>query len=165
MRLNALVVGLLILALTGIASAQYRNQNPVGDSEEYFRNPSNIGLNSLRGLLDPSRMRMSHSMSMGYFSGGGVSATRGLYMNTIDYQISRPLSLRTHLGYQFQPSGPAEWNPANNGNQFVGGADLNWRPTNNSAFRLSFYRGMLPESYYSPYGWESYGYRSMFDRP
>ena len=108
---------------------------------------------------------MSHSMSMGYVSGSGISASRGLYMNHIDYQISRPLSVTTHLGYQFQPSGPAEWNPANNGTQFVGGADLNWRPTNNSNFRFSVYRNMAPSYYYSPYGWDSYGYRSSFDRP
>ena len=86
-------------------------------------------------------------------------------MNTLEYQISRPLSKTTHLGYQLQPSGPAEWNPSNNGTQFVGGADLNWRPTNNSAFRLSVYRNMAPDYYYSPLGWDPYGYHSQFDRP
>jgi hypothetical protein len=165
LRLRPLVIGMAVLVMTGICSAQYRGQNPTGDPEQYFHSPQRFGLNNLHGLLDPSRMHMSHSLSMGYFSGSGVSASRGLYMNTIDYQISRPLSVTTHLGYQFQPSGPAEWNPANSGNQFVGGADLNWRPTNSAAFRLSVYRGILPDSYASPYGWDSHGYRSIFDRP
>ena len=165
MRMRVLLAGIALLVLSGSSQAQYRNQNPGGDPEEYFRSPARFGLNNLHGLLDPARFHMSHSMSMGYFSGGGVSASQGLYMNRIDYQISRPLSVTTHLGYRFQPSGPAEWNPATNGSQFVGGADLNWRPTSNTAFRLSLYRGMLPDSYYSPYGWNPYGYRSIFDRP
>ncbi len=165
MRLRAIWVGLLMLGLVGISSAQYRDQNPAGDPQEYFRNSPNLGLQSFRGLLDPSRMHMSHSLSMGYVNGNGVSASRGLYMNTLEYQISRPLSVTTHLGYQFQPSGPAEWNPSNNNTQFVGGADLNWRPTSNSAFRLSVYRNMASDYYYSPLGWDPYGYRSQFDRP
>ena len=165
MRLCLLLTVLTVLVVAGTSPAQYRNQDPVGDTEEYLRSPAHVGLQNFRGLLDPSRMKMSHQMSMGYFSGGGVSASRGLYMNTIDYQLSRPLSVTTHLGYQFQPSGPAEWNPANHGSQFVGGADLNWRPTSNAAFRLSFYRNMAPNSYYSSYGWDSYGYRPFFDRP
>jgi hypothetical protein len=102
---------------------------------------------------------------MGFIGGSGLSMSRGLYMNNLDYQISRPLSITTHLGYQFQPSGPAEFNPANNGTQFVGGADLNWRPTNNSNFRLSVYRNMAPDYYYSPFGYNPYGYRSLIDRP
>lgn len=165
MRLRTLVMGMAVLVMAGISLAQYRNQNPTGDPEQYFHSPQRLGLMTFRGLLDPNRMHMSHYVSMGYMNGAGVSASRGLYMNTIDYQISRPLSVTTHLGYQFQPNGPAEWNPANYGNQFVGGADLNWRPTNNTALRLSFYRGLLPDTYSSPYGWDSYGYRSIFDRP
>jgi hypothetical protein len=165
MRLRVIMAGLLLLGAVGISSAQYRNQNPSGDPEQYFRNPAAFGIQNLRGLLDPTRMHMSNSLSMGYVSGNGVSASRGLYMNTLDYQISRPLSVTTHLGYQFQPRGPAEMNPANNGSQFVGGADLNWRPTNNSVFRLSLYRNMAPQNYYSPYGWDSYGFRPLSDRP
>jgi hypothetical protein len=113
----------------------------------------------LRGLIDPSRMHMSQSVSMGYMSGSGVSASRGLYMNQIDYDISRKLSLTTHLGYQFQPSGPEEWNPAKNGNSFVGGADINWRPSSNSLFSLSVYRNMSPYGGYgrsNGYGWDPY---------
>jgi hypothetical protein len=167
MPLRSIIAGAALFLLASLSIAQYRNQDPAGDPEQYFRSPARLGLNNLHGLLDPSRMHMSHSLSMGYFSGSGISASRGLYMNRIDYQISRPLSVTTHLGYQFQPSGPAELNPALNGNQFVGGADLNWRPTSNSVFRLSVSRGLYPESYYGPYGygWNTYGYRSIFDRP
>jgi hypothetical protein len=158
-----LMVIVLFCATSGFA--QYRNSSPAGDPGEYLRTSPGVALKGFRGILDPSRMHMSHSFSMGYFSGGGQSASRGLYVNTINYKISNPLTLTTHLGYQFQPSGPAEWNPTNNNNQFVGGADLNWRPTNNASFRLSVYRGLLPEGSYNAYGWGPKGYHPYDFRP
>jgi hypothetical protein len=140
----------LILPFTAIA--QFRDQNPNEETRDYLTTPQNLGLKSLGGLLDPSRMQMSNEMSMGYISTGGTSASRGLYMNHLSYQFSRPFSITTHLGYQFQPSGPAEWNPANNGQQFVGGADLNWQPWRNTQFRFSVYQGMYPSPVYGQ-GW------------
>ena len=167
MRFRSLALGLMIVLLTGTICAQYSNVPPAGDTNDYLRGQSAIGLKSLRGLLDPSRMHMSHSLSFGYASAGGQGVTQGLYVNRLDYQILKPLWITTHLGYRFQPSGPAEWNPANNGTQFVGGADLNWRPSSSTSFHLSFYRGMYPSSYYDrdSYGWEPYDYRAPFDRP
>jgi hypothetical protein len=167
MRPRSLALALLILALTGAVWAQYRNVSPAGDPDSYLRGQSAIGLKSLRGLLDPSRVHMSHSLSFGYATVAGKGVTQGLYMNRLDYQVSAPLWITTYLGYRFQPSGPAEWNPANNGTQFVGGADLNWRPSSSTSFHFSFYRGMSPSSYnYNGlYGWEPYDYRARFDRP
>ncbi|MFZ5434719.1 MAG: hypothetical protein ACOZB3_13215, partial [Calditrichota bacterium] len=156
---------IVLAGMVGVTIAQYRNTSPGGDPGEYMRGQSNLGIKGFRGLLDPSRMHMSHSLQFGYVSAGDRSGSQGLYMNRIDYQISRPVALTTYLGYQFQPSGPAEWNPANRGTEFVGGADLNWRPTSNSLFRLSVYRGMYPYSYIGDYGWGSYGYGSYLDRP
>jgi hypothetical protein len=165
MRLTVLFAALIVLICVGVSPAQFRNTSPAGDPGEYLRNHQTLGIRNLRGLLDPSRMHMSHEVSFGYANMGGRSATQGLYMNHMDYQIAGPLMLTTHLGYQFQPSGPAEWNPANNGSQFVGGADLNWRPTENTNFRFSFYRNMYPGSSYSPYGWGNDYYRPYFVRP
>ncbi|MCB1061069.1 MAG: hypothetical protein KDB65_12645 [Calditrichaeota bacterium] len=148
--------------------AQFRSQPTSGQTSEYLRDhQQNIGLSSVRGLLDPSRMHMSHQVSFGYANGGGTSVSRGLYLNRIDYQLLKPLFLTTHLGYQFQPSGPAEWNPANTGNDFVGGADLTWVPSNNSIFRLSVYKGMSPyRSWGSPfYGGYDYSPWAFPGRP
>ncbi|RPH95347.1 hypothetical protein EHM69_04730 [candidate division KSB1 bacterium] len=165
MRLRLLLIAAIIFGLGGLVQGQYRNTPPSGDPSEYLRGQSSIGLKAFRGLLDPSRMHMSHSLSFGYSSIGGRGATEGLYLNRIDYQISRPLWFTTHLGYRFQPSGPAEWNPANNGTDFVGGAELNWKPTSSTSLHLSFYRGMYPDSYYDYYGWRPYDYRPWFNRP
>jgi hypothetical protein len=165
MRCRMLLMGLAVLCLVGLSSAQYRNTSPAGDPGTYFRNESKIGLNSLRGLLDPNRVHMSNSMSFGYASIGGRGFTQGLYMNHMQYQISQPLSVTTHLGYQFQPSGPAAFNPGLHNGNFVGGADLNWRPTQNTDFRLSVYRGMYSPSPYSYYGWSPYDYNPYFVHP
>ena len=164
MRLRVVLVLFVLVSWVNLTSAQYRNVTPGGDPSDYMHSRTSLGIKGFRGLLDPSRMHMSQSVEFGYTSVGGQSGTRGLYMNRIDYQISRPLALTSYLGYQFQPSGPAEWNPANYGNDFVGGADLNWRPTSNSLFRISVYRGMYPYSY-GNYGLGHYGYGSYLDRP
>ncbi|MCL4304618.1 hypothetical protein KJZ99_01745 [bacterium] len=158
------IVTFLSVALfcVSVAEAQYRAQQSTSATSEYLRDyeQQQLGVRSLRGLLDPSRMKMSHSMSVGYASSGGTSVSRGLYMNRIDYQIARPLTLTTHLGYQFQPSGPSEWNPANTGQDFVGATDLTWQPSSNSLFRLSVAKGMTPVDRWgnSPYGSWGYGY-------
>jgi hypothetical protein len=166
MRFRNWVFGLVVMFWAGFVCAQYRNTSPAGDPSEYLRGQSGIGLQSLRGLLDPSRMHMSHSVSFGYASIGGQSVTQGLYLNRLDYQISKPLFLTTHFGYHFQPSGPAEWNPANNGSQIVGGAELNWQPTPATSLRVSYYHGLYPQSrYYDDYYWGPYDYRAHLDRP
>jgi hypothetical protein len=150
----------------GDASAQYRAQSPQGDTGDYLRGYQSLsGISGLRGLFDPKRMKMSNSLSMGYYNSGSTSASRGLYMNRLDYQISQKLSATTHLGYQFQPSGPEAWNPATNGNSFVGGADLNYSPSRNSLFRLSVYRNMEPHRGYGPLGWNDYGYSPGYFHP
>ncbi len=159
------VIAAAILASASSSRAQFRTQQNGSATSEYLRDHAQeqgLSLNAVKGLLDPSRMKMSHSMSFGYANMGGTGVSRGLYMNRIDYQLARPLMLTTHLGYQFQPSGPAEWNPAATGNDFVGAADLTWQPSNNSLFRLSVARGMAPTNSwgYSPYGYSRYGYDS-----
>ena len=150
-----LLTSLLVVTIVSIAAAQFRREEGQGDTGSYLRSyrPLGIPVNGI-SLLDPSRLHMSNSVQMGYFSGNGISASRGMYMNTLTYELSRPLSVTTHLGIQFQPSGPAEWNPANYGNQFVGGAELNWHPARNMFFHLAAFRGIVPNyGGFGNYGW------------
>jgi hypothetical protein len=66
-------------------------------------------------LFDPSRLTMRHSYSVSYFSGSSSrSGSIGMYMNSIGYQVSRPLYLQLDLGIVHNPgalwgspSGPA----------------------------------------------------------
>jgi hypothetical protein len=166
MRPRFYLVGLLLLTLAAASFAQYRSDRPNGDPARVLRGQPSLGLSSFRGLLDPSRMHMSHSVEFGMATFGGRSLSQGLYMNRIDYQVSQPLSITTHLGYRFTPSGPAEWTPGMQNGDFVGGADLNWRPASNMLFRVSAYRNYDPNPYYGMNRWMPYQYdRSALDRP
>ncbi len=166
MRLRFYLVGLLLLAMAAASYAQYRSERPGGDPTSVLRGQPSLGLSGFRGLLDPARMHMSHSVEFGMATIGGRSLSQGLYMNRIDYQISKPLSVTTNLGYRFTPSGPAEYNPGMQNGDFVGGADVNWRPTSNMLFRISAYRNYNPNPYYGLTSWEPYNYdRSYFGRP
>lgn len=49
-------------------------------------------------LLDLSRIRWSNSYSVSFFSGGGSSGSVGLLNTTMDYEISRSLSLGLNVG-------------------------------------------------------------------
>ena len=171
MRLRLLVTGLAIVCLASLSFAQFRNAPPTSGVTDYLRGntSSSLGLKAIRGLFDPARLHMTQSMSFGYASVGGHGMTQGLYMNTMSYQFSQPLSMTTHLGYLFQPGASAQLNTGlSNGltnGTFVGGADVNWRPWSNTDFHFSVYRGMDQSPYYPNYGWGSYGYGPFFDRP
>jgi hypothetical protein len=165
MRLRSWFLGFAVLCMATLSFAQYRSTPPLGEPSEYLRGQSTLGLRSLRGILDPTRMHMSQSFSIGYMNSGGRSASQGLYMNNLQYQLSQRLFLTTHLGYSFQPTGPKEWNTGLNNGDFVGGAELNWRPTSNTILHVSVARGMYSDSYYDGYGWGSYNYRPYSDRP
>lgn len=94
-----------------------------------------------RSLFDPSRLSISQSYSLGYYSGGGVSGSIGYYMNSLEYRFSNPLKIRVDLGYLHSPT-----NLFSNGSSglksgvFVPGFSVDWRPTKGLNFRLDYRR-------------------------
>ena len=109
--------------------------------------------NSVFSFLDPSKFKMSHSVSMSYSAFGGESVVMNTYINTIDYQFNDKLSLRTNLGIMGSPYNSIPNNSFLNEQQFFGGAEINYRPSNNTVLSLSFQS--LPYSYYRPSIWDS----------
>lgn len=93
MLLRNWLVGILVLCLASVTWAQYRNTQPLGEPSEYLRNGTTFGLKNFRGILDPSRMHMSHSMEFGYATSGGKGMTQGLYMNHMGYELLAPVIL------------------------------------------------------------------------
>jgi hypothetical protein len=86
-------------------------------------------------------------------SSGNQGVARGLFMETIGYRLSNPVSLTFNLGFQHQPYSSYGPSGISQGAQFVGGAALDWRPANNMF--LHFEVGSYPSygnNYYSPYG-------------
>jgi len=127
--------------------------------------PSGMGW----GLLDPSRFRMRQSYSVSYMSGSGGSGSVGLYMNNIEYQLFKPLTLRVGVGYLHQPFGSRG---ANSGGVslddgfFIPSAGLEYRPSDNFLLMVDFRQypsGTSPYSRWGYGGWRPYRNSNLFD--
>jgi hypothetical protein len=103
-------------------------------------------------LLDPSRLKMSHTYSLSFMTGGGRSQTIGLYMNSIEYQVSSPLTLRLHLGYLHQPTALfGGVRDSGFGGTFLPGFELDYHPSENFFFKVNMSSYTYPYYYYGLY--------------
>ena len=110
----------------------------------------------INALLDPSRFSMSHSYSVSLFSVGKQTFSQGLYLNTMNYKFSDPLTMQVRIGFLHQPLGGMGLtnNPYDNqnGKLFLQRARLQYRPSKNMSFTIDYQ--VLPSSmYYSPYNY------------
>ncbi len=102
-------------------------------------------------LLDPGKFKMSHSYSFMYTSSNYGSQSLGLYLNSIEYQISNPLKIRLNLGYYHNPGaliGKNNGSLSSNG-QILPGLSITWKPSDK--FHLHFNYQEMPGYYYNPY--------------
>lgn len=148
-----MVLGILFLSLLGtsVAAAQIKT------SESNIVQPTSLTDNSkgfLSALLDPSKFSMSHSYSVSLFSVGKQTFSQGLYLNTMNYKFSDPLTMQVRIGFMHQPLGSMGLtsNPYDNqnGKLFLQRARLQYKPSENMSFTIDYQ--VLPSSmYYSPY--------------
>ncbi|MDZ7293957.1 MAG: hypothetical protein ONB14_00875 [candidate division KSB1 bacterium] len=139
-----IVVVLISLLLLGVASAQLKEQSKPLDLARELRTGVTPGVGGLLGL-DPSRLRMSHSYSLSYFSLRGQSMAQGLYLNTIEYDVSQPLQLRLQWGIAHTPFQSAGLRSLGPTGPFVSGVQLQYRPS--SKFSLDVGYQALPFSW------------------
>ncbi len=134
-RLWMIIVALFLVPC--IACSQTESGNTSTKVSEYLRSGDNFGLgiNTL-GFLDPSRLSLSHSYTMTYMTSGNESITRGLFMETIGYRLSKPVTLTFNLGYLHQPYSSYGPDGLSQSGTFVGGAALTWRPSDNMFFHF-----------------------------
>jgi hypothetical protein len=136
-----------------VTFAQLKNQSELPAFSQIGVKPSS---NVILGFLNSDKLSMHHTFSMSYMtmgSAGGMMVNS--YMNTINYQISNPLFLRLNLGLMNSPYNSFN-NPALNNVQFFGGAELFYRPSENSLIKVGVdvrpgYYG--PGYYNNGYGW------------
>lgn len=103
MKAKKLVMAAFVLALPALLWAQ-SGDSPSMRVNDYLRSGSGLGLGlNTFGFLDPSRMTFQHSYSMSYMTSGGQGVMRGLFMESIGYRLSNPLSLTLNLGFMHQP--------------------------------------------------------------
>ena len=111
----------------------------IGNDKVNISNVLNSSLikSSFLGILNPDKLKMSHSISMSYMSLGAYSAMINTYINTINYQFSDKLLLTTKLGIMNTPYNSLPNSDYLNNNQFFGGVGLKYTPTDNTVIYLS----------------------------
>ncbi len=113
-------------------------------------------------LFDPSKLKMSQSYTLGYYSGRGGSSSVGYYLNSIEYTIASPLKVRLDLGFLHNPGAMlSSRSGVSKSGTFIPGVSVDWRPSPNFNFRLDVrqvpftnYGGY--NGYYNPGFWEDY---------
>jgi hypothetical protein len=153
-KMKILICIILFVGLVPIGSiAQLKKDAVTPKFNEILAKPNS---DFLFGLLDPSRMHMSHVFSMSYGAFGSQGVMLNTYVNTIDFQISDRMNLRTNFGIMASPYHTLGENFYFNEPRFFGGAMLNYRVTDNSniifQFQVTpyqyFYQPMLGDSYF-----------------
>jgi hypothetical protein len=138
-----------VICLLGpvLAFGQYRSEakTSIFKASELFRRTSGI----LDGVIDPSRFKMTQSYSLSFFSLGGQSFNQGLYLNTLNYRISDPLTARLQVGYLHQPLGGAGLTGSSAGRFFVRSASLEYKPSEKT--QLFFDYQSMPAASISPF--------------
>jgi len=105
-------------------------------------------------LIDLSRVKWSHSYSVGFFSGGSYSGSMGLYNTSMLYEFSSKLSLTVNLGIAHNTG--AIWGDGSADPNLLPGFRLDYHPSENFRMSLGFQR-------YS--GYVPYTYRPYWDYP
>jgi hypothetical protein len=144
---------ILLACVPSSAYAQLKSKSEPIDMTQELRTPPQVagGLGGIIGL-DPSKIRLSHSYIMSYFSFNGQSFAQGLYLNTIDYEFSAPLTMRLQWGVAHAPFANLGAMSVLGNGPFISAAQLQYRPS--EKFSIGVEYRALP-SYYrfsEPYG-------------
>jgi hypothetical protein len=140
MNKKIFIILVLVIVLPSVLSAQLKRQDKPVEIKKELLQPSNQYLGF--SLIDPSRLTMSHSVSMSYFSTGGRGLSQTMYLNTLQYQIASPLKMTLQWGIQNYPHNSfSQNNPAFQNGFFISGAELKYQPSDKFEMRFQ-YRSM-----------------------
>jgi hypothetical protein len=144
------LIVLWIFCTPFILLAQFKTQTASTKISDQLRSGSGVS-QSLAGLigLDPSRLHISHSYQLSYMSiGGGL--TQGMYLNTLSYQFSVPLTLSLQWGIAYQPLQSVNAAPFLANGPFISAAQLRYQAKNNLSIELNFQNDPNPY-FYNPF--------------
>jgi len=158
-RVLVVILGVLfLLPISG--KAQLKTSQPAISFQKlltYGTDP--IGLVS-GALLNPEKFSMRQSYSFMVSRLNGHTINQAMYLNTMQYKISEPLTLSLQWGYllnqpfsklnNFQPNIPMQ-----NG-LFLSNAKLEYKLGDHSKFQMEFNR--YPGGYYSPFLYNDWPY-------
>ena len=153
--INLIIVGTILVAGVNL-QAQLKSQLPQDLSvSEAIKIPGVGSTGSALSFIDPNRFFMHQSYSLSFLSCGGGSASLGVYQNTMSYIFSEKLAMNARLGFMHNPLSIGNLtNQSNLMDNLIYGADLIYRPKDNTMFRISFDKS----PYYRRSGFYPYGY-------
>ena len=127
MKKTVLTILVLMLAGSGYAQLQRDLPNSYAPAKSSF------------SLFNPNRFHMTQSYSAMYMSSNSGSQSLGMYLNSIEYQVSDPLNIKLDLAYVHQPG--ALFN--NSGVSLADGRilpaiSISYRPSKNLLFQFNY---------------------------
>ncbi len=149
---KALVI-LLVIAFASTAWGQLADEAMI---EDVSRSTA-LGIKpaiSPFSLIDLSRVKWSHSYSVGFFSGGNSSGSAGLFNTNMFYELSSKLSLSVNLGISHNTG--AIWGNGESDATFLPGFNLDYHPSEKFQMSIGFqrYGGYVSPYYYRPGFWD-----------
>ena len=163
--MKTMIIVASILAAAAIGFGQTQDAYDQGEGS----------IKGIRGLLDPSRFSVSHSMSFGMVSGGGSSSlqSQSFYSTMMQYKFTAPVTLNLNFAMPIHSSFSQYQNLSSQNLQSFEyfrnmpfDVSLSWKPSEKFQFNLSIVN--YPDSYGNGYGMYDYGFmpwRSSFARP
>lgn len=143
------ISGILLLAFAFAAGAMAQMADKAEVKEVTQKFDRGLTRQPSLPFFDLSRFDLSHSYSIGYFSGGGFSGSRAYYSGTLLYRIARPLTLTLNLGILHDPGAIFGDKKFSDNSQFLPSGWLDWRPSDN--FRMSIGFETVPAYFHRGY--------------
>lgn len=118
-----------------------------------------VNSNFLFGLIDPSKITMSHSYSMSYSTSTYGNLALSDYVNTIGYSISDRMQLQVQTGIRYSPFSSFGKDFENSiSGIYLKGASFQYQISDDSKFEFR-YEQLPYNSYYDPFRFGGgYGY-------
>lgn len=129
MEMRKFILIIAVILLAGSAYAQLQSNLPL----------SYAPAKSSFSLFDPSRFHMSQSYSFMFMSSNSGSQSLGMYLNSIEYQVSNPLNIKLDIAYVHQPG--AFFNTSGvslTDGRILPAISISYRPTKNLLFRFNY---------------------------
>ena len=138
--MNRWILAFSLLILTAASPAVAGDGDELFAGSESAQPPSvfRTPTQSLTGILDPTKLSLSNSVSFVYASGSGRSGMSGLYQNRIDYRLADPLTLHVLLGYEYTSPLRRTFGEPDEGGRFLPGFALSYRPSDNLFVRFQY---------------------------
>lgn len=128
--MKTIILGIIII--TAGLTAQFRDTGTQTDPRLKLMD------NSAASFLDMSKISLSHSVSMGYYSSGSNSVMVNEYIAGLKYRISDPLTLRLDLGMSYSPYSSFQAPGEQSTDFYLKSASIDYKPTDSFRMRIDF---------------------------